>query len=164
MPGFSAQISINAPARRVFDFVSKIENLPRYLPTVEKVGRVDDDHVYLQGALRGVPYAFAGAFSVDEDALQISWGSNESNNYHGEFQAFDTDEGSELACRIEFDPNFESMRRLAGADGVGEAFIEAKLNAVLQNIKTEIESSPQDGATDEADLANGKKADYKLPL
>ncbi len=161
MPGFSAQISINAPAQRVFDFASKIENIPLYLPTVEKATRLDEDHVYLQGVVHGSPYAIEGAFSVDEDALLICWGSREPNKYHGEFHAFDTDEGSELACRIEFEAHLETMQRLAGASSAGQDFVEAKLEAVLQNIKKEVERPPANGAAGKAELSDGKKAGYK---
>jgi ribosome-associated toxin RatA of RatAB toxin-antitoxin module len=163
MPGFSAQISINAPARRVFDFVSGVENMPRYLPEVEKAALAGEDHIRLLGVVRGADYALEGPFTIDEDALRMSWRSNDPHKYQGDFQAFDTEEGSELACRIEFEPHLETMERLAGASGTGADFIEAKLNAVLQNIKREVESLPEAaGKAEEPDLADDKKAGYKL--
>lgn len=155
MPGFSAQISINAPARQVFDFVSKVENMPRYLPTLQKATRPDEDHIHLEGVEHGRPYDLDGQFNCDADEMRMSWGSDEPHKYHGDFQVFDTDEGAELACRIEFEPHLETMRRLAGAQANGEAFMQASLDAVLQNIKQQVESS---GAESSGPAASGGPA------
>jgi len=149
MPAFSSQISINAPSRRVFDFISKVENMPRYLPTLKKATQPDEDHVHFEGRIHGHPYSVDGWFSCDPGALSLSWGSppgpGKGADYSGEIQVFDTDEGSELACRIEFPEDQERMNRLAGPKGDAGAFIETNLDAVLACIKKVFEGKgPKD--------------------
>jgi ribosome-associated toxin RatA of RatAB toxin-antitoxin module len=141
MPGFSAQVGINASAKQIFDFISNVEKMPLYLPTLRKATRLDDDHIHLEGVEHGRSYSLDGQFSCDDDAMRMSWRSEDTHKYHGDFQVFDTDDGAELACRIEFEPHLETMKRLAGAQADGEAFMQSSLDAVLQNIKQEVEGS-----------------------
>ncbi len=144
MPGFSAQVGIGAAAAEVFHFVSKTQNMPRYLPTLEKATRLPDDRVRLKGAANGRRYKVEGHLHIDEDAMLMSWGALEPERYHGELQVFETDEGCELACRIEFAPRLESMEALA--DGAGEGFITATLNDILGAVKQAVESRLRPGA------------------
>lgn len=143
MPGISAQIGINAAAAEVFVFVSRIENMPRYLPTVEKATRAAPGLVRLQGAANGRRYALEGRLRVDPDAMQMSWGAIERETYHGEFQVFDTDEGAELACRLEFEPHLATMEKFAGVGEAGENFIKTRLDAILGAVKQAVESRPK---------------------
>ncbi|VFU10904.1 SRPBCC family protein [Methylocella tundrae] len=161
MPGFSAQIEIKAPAAEVFAFVSDINDMPRYLPTVEKANWSGEDRVHLEGAANGRPYAVDGRLHIDADAMQMSWGSLERESYHGELQVFETDEGSELACRIEFQPHLQTMENLAGAAVPDADFIKAKLDAVLRAAKQAVESQRK-AAAGEGELEPANKGDYKL--
>jgi uncharacterized membrane protein len=131
MPGFSSQIGISASAAEVFAFVSKTTNMPRYLPTVEKARRTAGDRVRLSGAAGGRRYEVEGHLEIDEDAQLMSWGSLAPERYHGAIQLFDTEEGCELTCRIEFEPRLESMESLAGAGGASADFIATTLDEIL---------------------------------
>jgi uncharacterized membrane protein len=159
MPGFSAQIAISAAPAEVFAFVSKTANMPRYLPTLEKATRTAEDRVRLKGAANGRRYEVEGHLLFDEDALQISWGSLEPQRYHGACQIFETDEGSELACRIEFEPHLQSMEALFG--GADADFVTATLDGILRAVKQAVESRPQRAAGKSCLEAAGKDA-YKL--
>ncbi len=158
MPGFSAQIAINAAPAEVFAFVSKTANMPRYLPTLEKATRTED-RVRLKGAANGRRYEVEGHLLFDEDALQISWGSLEPQRYHGACQVFETDDGSELACRIEFEPHLQSMEALCG--GADADFVTATLDGILRAVKQAVESRPQRAAGKSCLEPAGKDA-YKL--
>ncbi len=159
MPGFSAQIAINATPAEVFAFVSKTANMPRYLPTLEKATWTAEDRVRLKGAANGRRYEVEGHLLFDEDALQISWGSLEPQRYHGACQIFETDEGSELACRIEFEPHLQSMEALFG--GADADFVTATLDGILRAVKQAVESRPQRAAGKSCLEPAGKDA-YKL--
>ena len=160
MPGISAQIGINATAAEVFDFVSRVENMPRYLPTVEKATRIAPGLVRLKGAANGRRYALEGQLRVDADAMQMSWGAIERETYHGEFQVFDTDEGAELACRLEFEPHLATMEKFTGVCEAGENSIKTGLEAALGAVKQAVESRPK--AAPQKPYWSAKKADYKL--
>jgi len=161
MPGISAQIGINATAAAVFDFVSRVENMPRYLPTVEKATRTAPGLVRLQGAAYGRRYALEGRLRVDPDAMQMSWGAIERETYYGEFQVFDTDDGAELACRLEFEPHLATMEKLAAAGDVGENFVKTRLEAILGEVKQAVESRPK-APPQKPYLERATKDDYKL--
>lgn len=163
MPGISAQIGINAAAAEVFNFVSKVENMPRYLPTVEKATRAGPGFVRIKGSANGRRYALEGRLNVDQDSLEMSWGAIERETYHGEFQVFETDEGSELACRLEFEPHLATMDVLAGKGEAGENFVKTRLEAILRTVKQAIESLPKPPAL-APDLESEQKDDYKLVL
>jgi hypothetical protein len=138
MPGFSAQIAINAAPAVIFAFVSRIANMPRFLPTLEKATRTGD-RVRLKGAANGRRYVVEGNLSVDDGALLMSWGSLDPQRYHGELQVFDADEGAELACRIEFEPQLESVAAVAGAGGADADFVTATLDEILHAVKQAVE-------------------------
>ncbi len=140
MPGFSAQIAVKAAPAEVFAFVSKTANMPRYLPTVERATRTGEDRVRLKGAANGRRYQVEGHLHIDGDALLMSWGSLEPRRYHGELRIFETDEGSELACRIEFEPHLRTMEDLAGPGGAGADFVMATLDDILGEVKMAVES------------------------
>lgn len=156
MPGFSAQIQIKAPAAEVFAFVSNISDMPRYLPTVEKAEWNGEDRVRLEGVADGRTYAIDGRLLIDDDAVEMSWGALEREAYHGELQVFETDEGSELACRIEFEPHLKTMEHLAGPAGPDRGFIKANLDAVLRAVKQAVESPPK-AARDEDEVGAGEE-------
>jgi Polyketide cyclase / dehydrase and lipid transport len=161
MLGISAQIGINATAAEVFDFVSRVENMPRYLPTVEKATRVAPGLVRLHGAANGRRYAYEGRLRVDADARQMSWGAIERETYFGEFQVLDTHEGAELACRLELEPHLATLEKFASVGQAGENFIKTRLEAILGAVKQAVESRPK-VPPQKSYLESAKKDDYKL--
>ena len=169
MPGFSAQIAINAASAEVFAFVSRIANMPRFLPTLEKATRTGD-RVRLKGAANGRRYVVEGNLHVDDGALLMSWGSLDPQRYHCELQVFDAEEGAELACRIEFEPQLESMAAVAGAGGANDDFVKATLDEILRAVKQAVESqvprckAPGSHAPAKANLEPAGKGDYKLVI
>ena len=141
--------------------------MPRFLPTLEKATRTGD-RVRLKGAANGRRYVVEGNLHVDDDALLMSWGSLDPQRYHGEFQVFDTEEGAELACRIEFEPRLESMAAVAG--GAEPDFVKATLGEILRAVKQAVESrvprckAPGSHAPAKPDLEPAGKGDYKLVI
>ncbi len=99
----------------------------------------------------------------------MSWGSLDPQRYHGELQVFDTEEGAELACRIEFEPRLESMAAVAGG-AERQDFVTATLDEILRAVKQAVESrvprckAPGSHAPAKADLEPAGKGDYKLVI
>ncbi len=53
---FDESMRIDAPATQVFDFVSKVQNLPKYLPTTRKATAEQGGRVRVQGEAEGHSY------------------------------------------------------------------------------------------------------------
>lgn len=140
MPGFSAQIAIDAAPADIFAFISKTANMPRYLPTLEKAALIGEDRVRLRGAVGGRRYEVEGHLHVDGDARLMAWGSDAPGRYNGELRVFETDDGAELACRIEFEPGLQSMSHAAGRGAAAAGCISATLDDILRAVKQAVES------------------------
>jgi uncharacterized membrane protein len=83
MNEFIHSITIEAPPEQVFAFVSDIDNLPDYLPTVNNAEPETDERVRVQGEAAGRRYDSDGYFRVDEENMRIEWGSDGETNYSG---------------------------------------------------------------------------------
>jgi len=64
-------ITIEAPPEKVFEYVSDLENLPDYLPTVQNAEPEDDERVRVQGEAAGRHYDSEGYFRIDEENMRI---------------------------------------------------------------------------------------------
>jgi hypothetical protein len=138
MPEFSAAIGIKAAPARVFAFISKMENLPRILPTVEKAARTGADRILLKGASNGRRYALEARLRIDADARKISFEAPGCGE--GALQLVERQGCVELAAA--FDPEAR------GGPPEGCANAEASLRHVLSAVKEAIESRP-DGERDD---------------
>ena len=63
MQEFEQAKIINAASNQVFDFLSNINNLPQYLPTVDQAEVVDNDEIRIEGQIAGKKYDTTGFFS-----------------------------------------------------------------------------------------------------
>jgi hypothetical protein len=143
MPGFSDTIGINATAAGVFGFLSNIDNLPRYLPGVEKAVRAGADRVHLRGATNGRRYALDGRLLIDGERLQMALGAFDPGACQLAFQVFASDDGAELAGRIAFKPDLAIPNAGAGGGAAGAAFVRWALEIALLAVKQAVESQPQ---------------------
>jgi len=139
MPEYDYQRSLTFDSNpdELFGFLSKIENLPKYLPRVSQASPEGGDEVHLTATL---PPQMTGdgvvtkvetdeEFSVDADHRSISWDSDVDREYRGELQV--TPEGSGAKLTITLHTPFSDD---AINDGIDET---------LQNVKGLVDSSPR---------------------
>jgi carbon monoxide dehydrogenase subunit G len=103
MPDFSRSTTIAASPDDLFEFLSKVENLPQYFRGLTDAHHTRGDEVHVvadpavtggQGDVNGEIHAEAW-FKIDADQRALSWGSEGEHDYHGELQV--SPEGSDRA-------------------------------------------------------------------
>src|SRR5712671_7599304 len=83
MPDYTKSIEVNAPRQKVIDYVTNVEHMPEYLPTVKEASMEDKDHVHMAVEVNGQRHEDTGFLWKTGDTL--SWGS-EDHDYHGEME------------------------------------------------------------------------------
>jgi ribosome-associated toxin RatA of RatAB toxin-antitoxin module len=94
--------SADLSARRVFDYLADVRNLPRYLPAMTAAEPEGGDRVHVEAQVDGRTEAGEAWMHVDRERWRIEWGSEGPSDYHGKLQI--SDEGPER-CTIELDLN-----------------------------------------------------------
>lgn len=102
MADFEQSMTISASADDVFEFVSDLDNLPEYLPTVRKTMPQGEGRIRIQGEAEGHAYDSDGHFNVDNSRKSMKWGSDGERDYHGELTVSGKGATSEVRVRIHF--------------------------------------------------------------
>ena len=114
-----------APADVVFDIMSDINTMQRWLPTTIEVEDAGPERVSIEGDADGHHYATDGLFRVEKDQLRIEWGS-EGPDYAGWAQVYhEGDAASEVTLRLSFFGRQPAAHRGAAADRVRTGMQEA---------------------------------------
>ena len=74
---YEETLLINAEAGQVFDFVSDIRNLPKYLPTTKDAQSQGEDRVRVQGEAQGHRYDSDGYLRANDEEKRLEWGADE---------------------------------------------------------------------------------------
>jgi len=100
MPEYRRSQTIDAPADRLFDYLSRIENLPHYFPGMTSATPGDQPgEVSVTADVHGKPVVGTARFHVDDAARRIEWASEGPNDYHGWLQV--RAEGYAAAVEVE---------------------------------------------------------------
>ena len=135
MPEYTDRIDVSAPPDAVFQFVSDIANLPKYLPTVHQAHSQPGERVGVQGKANGHPYNSDGWFKVDQAGRTMTWGSDGENDYSGKMAVLDMDSGSQVECSLRFTPTADIKEAMDKNQGGPGAAMTDGLKASLQSIK-----------------------------
>ena len=152
MPEYEQSLSVQAAPERVFEFVSSLDNLPRYLPTVHQAEPQAGERVRVKGEAGGHPYDSDGYFRVDNSAHRMEWGSDGENNYSGWLKVGGEGETSEVTVHLSFQPKPEQAERFAEQTGSRDKTIQEGIEASLLSIRNEVEGR---GGKVEPTAANG---------
>ena len=91
-----------APADVVFDIMSDIDTMQRWLPTTMEVEDAGPDRVHVEGDAGGQHYATDGLFRAEKEQLRMEWGS-EGPDYAGWAQVYhEGDDASEVNLHLSF--------------------------------------------------------------
>lgn len=128
---------IQAAPDAVFGFVSDVENLPDYLPTVSNATIEHGESIRVQGEADGHHYDDTGFFHIDKPKQRMEWGSDGDSNYGGwlEVRGDANAAVSEVTVHIKFDPKPELARQMEKQGGRDQAINEGIKNALtsIQN-------------------------------
>jgi len=138
---YSTTIDVAAPLEAVFRFVSSIDNLPRYLPTVHTAKPQGGQRVEVDGEANGRHYHSDGWFRIDNAAHAVRWGSDGENDYRGEMRLSEKGGGTHVACHIHFNPRPDEATSMREHQGGADAVMQDGLESALQSIKRICEGS-----------------------
>jgi hypothetical protein len=83
MGDYSGSTKVEAPAGRLFGYLSDIGNLPRYFTAMTSAERAGHDSVRVVADVNGVTREAEAWFRVDRERRHLEWGSEGPDSYHG---------------------------------------------------------------------------------
>ncbi|HXG65052.1 MAG TPA: SRPBCC family protein [Blastocatellia bacterium] len=142
MKEYEHTVVVEASSGKVFDFVSDVQNLPRYLPTVRNAEALEGERVRLQGESAGRQYENEGVFRVDKENRRIEWGSVDEGRYRGWLEVKDHEnvEWSIVTARLTFAEQPELAEQMKGQNMDVDAAIQDSLEKALVSIQNYCES------------------------
>jgi uncharacterized membrane protein len=136
MPEYQRSATIDATPDELFDFLSQVENLPKYFSRMTKAHSATGDEVHVKAKLP--PEANEGdgsqtvesyaTFSIDADNRAVSWGSENEHHYRGEVQVSPAGNGAEVIVTLHTEHDDQAIN-----DGIDET---------LRNIKELVVKNP----------------------
>ena len=125
---FEASKVVNAQADAVYDFVSDIKNMPKYMPTTKKAESQGKDRVRVQGGGEGFQYDSDGYLRRNSESNRLEWGADEGH-YSGWMEVQSEDEGAKVTIHL----FFKSL------DGIPSEHVGEGLETALSSIKNHVE-------------------------
>ena len=141
MADYERSTTIDASADDLFEYLSKVENLPNYMDRMVSAHNLPGDEVEVEARVEpgdvggGPPDSGGGGtvageawFRIDADAMTLSWGSEGPNDYHGELQVTPDGAASHVTVRLHtmhdgegiddgIEQTLANIQRIAGSDG-----------------------------------------------
>lgn len=134
---------IQASPDDVFQWLSKVENLPKYLPTTREAHMASGDKVHLEGEAHGHQYASDGFFRCLDDHRRLEWSSDGDFAYSGwlEVKGVSNNE-ADVTVHLSFAPNpQQSANKPMPGEGPDEHQIQEGIDKALQSIQNHIEGT-----------------------
>ncbi len=101
MADYQATSELAASARRVFDYVSDVSNLPAYFDRMTSARPGEGEAVQTTATLPDGSHVEGEAwFRVDREAMGLSWGSEGPNDYHGHLDVTGDDNRSTVTVTL----------------------------------------------------------------
>jgi hypothetical protein len=131
MGDYERSAMVRMPVDDLFDYLSRVENLPRYVPRMTRAQPLRGDKVHVEASLEpgdvgsgrdATPedeHAVAGNawFRVDSGRRRLAWGARGPHEYHGELEVSESAGGSTVVVRL------HTLRE--DADGIQTGLAEA---------------------------------------
>ena len=117
MPDYTRTTELPVDAATAFAYLGEVENLPRYFPRITEVERTEGDKVDTTAVVEdpddpGEQRTEEGEawFHADAGSRQVRWGAPGPNDYHGQLDLTDADEGrSTLAFTLHTEDEFPGV-------------------------------------------------------
>jgi hypothetical protein len=123
----------------VFAFVSDVNNLPIYVPTVQAVEPQKGEEVLVRGEIRGHNFADEGFFHVEPARHRVEWGDAE-RTYSGSLTVAADNGGSRVTVHLSLPPYVTpSGAPVTGEDPAERQQIEASLGDSLESLRNVLE-------------------------
>jgi hypothetical protein len=141
MADYERTTTVDAPADELFEYLSKVENLPNYMERMTSAHNLPGDEVEVEAKVEpgdvgggsgdaGDEQTVAGEawFRIDADSRKLSWGSEGPHDYHGELEVTPGGAASQVTVRLHtmhdaegiedgIEQTLANIQRIAGSDG-----------------------------------------------
>ncbi|GAB4457009.1 MAG: SRPBCC family protein [Armatimonadaceae bacterium] len=124
-------MTIDAPAKSVFNFIADIRNLPKYLPTTEEAKKQGPERVHVQGEAHGHEYDADGYLRANQDEMRLEWGADEG--YYSGYMQLKPQNGNgqtDVTVHLTF-----KEKPSQGGDAPSDADIEEGMRKALESIQ-----------------------------
>jgi hypothetical protein len=139
MAEFERSRLINVAPGDVFAFVSDVDNLPTFIPTVQAIEPQLDDRVRIRGAIDGRSYIDDGWLHIDRDRRRLEWGDDE-HTYSGSLTIAGDNGGTQVVVHLSLPPYFKpSGRPITGEAGNAPDLVEQSLEDALDSLRNLME-------------------------
>lgn len=133
--------TVDASADQVFAFVSKIGNLPKYLPPIKSAQSTGQDQIKLQGEIPNQgTFEGDGYFRVHQDQRRMEWGANVGRDYSGQLEV--TEQGpssSQVTVMLQFGPRSvdQEIQEQTGDRNPAQEALAATLESIRRQVEGE---------------------------
>ena len=143
MPDFESSVAVQATPQAVFDFVSRIENLPKYLPTVKQAESAGGDRIRVTSVVQDESRTQDGFFRHAAPDQPLEWGSDGDKDYHGSMEIADDGGGAALVrIRLHLNPPPQKAGEIEQRSGESfESQMQEGVERCLQSIKNLVEGT-----------------------
>jgi uncharacterized membrane protein len=138
MADYERSTTVDAPADDLFEYLSKVENLPTYMDRMTSARNLPGDEVEVEAKVEPGDAGSAGAgetvggdawFRIDADSKSLSWGSEGPHDYQGKLQVTPSgDAASTVTVKLHtthqaegiedgIEQTLANIANLAGSDG-----------------------------------------------
>jgi uncharacterized membrane protein len=111
MGDYERSTTVDASRDDLFEYLSRVENLPKYMERMTSAKPATGDEVEVEATLDGGQTVHGEAwFRVDADNRSISWGAEGPHDYHGEVSVTGDESTSSVTVRLHTlhdDPHIE---------------------------------------------------------
>lgn len=135
MPEYEQSIMIDASADEVFDFVSNLSNLPKYLPTLHHAEPQGNDRVRVKGEVGPHDYDSAGYFRVDPAEYFMEWCADTDRHYSGWLEVQEIDDISEVTVHLSFNPDPLMAQKMAEQSPNFDEEMESGIRSALLSVQ-----------------------------
>jgi hypothetical protein len=122
----------------VFAFVSDVNNLATFVPTVESAEPRAGGRVHVHGEVRRHAFDDDGWFRVDEARRRVEWGSDE-REYAGWLTIAGDNGGTQVVAHLSMPPFVTPSGAPVGGEAAGGEEIEESLEAALDSLRNLLE-------------------------
>jgi hypothetical protein len=129
MPDYSAVTDVGVSPRRLFEYLSDVDNLPSYFDRMRSAESTGGEEVHTTADLGDRQVEADAWFRVDADNLRLAWGSEGESDYHGTLQVTGDGDVSSVSVTLH-------TEHAAGDE------IQAGLEQTLANIRRNVEGAP----------------------
>ena len=138
MADYERTTTVDAPADDLFEYLSKVENLPQYMDRMTSAHNLPGDEVEVEAKLEpgdvgssdGGERTVGGEawFRIDADNMKLAWGAEGPHDYSGELEVTPEGGASQVTVRLHtthdaegiedgIEQTLANIQRIAGTDG-----------------------------------------------